>query len=117
MEDKILDTIVNTAFINFYTLSKKGPLRLSGFNSKDESHIGLLRIAMYNTTLYQIPVSVDIGHIRLFFLKLKYNWFKPCGTFKGEGTISCEKFMDDILKFYDIKYKNAFAEIFRRYYK
>lgn len=64
MDYKLLDEMISTATVNFYSLGKENKrIELNGFNHKDKGHLAIFRIALFNSLFFKYEV-----YLRMNFL-------------------------------------------------
>ena len=122
MDLKELDSLMNVAIINFYTLGKNGePLLLVGINPKDKRHLACVHIAKLIKDIYQFQFYLPRYYMIYWRLswKCKSNkWLKPITKKAIKVPFKLVDVEDFISHIENANEKpGAFAELYDEYYK
>lgn len=118
-EYEILDKIINVAFVNLFTISKKDNIiRFSEVKFNDEKHWALLNlIALYSDLGEPISVYLDMPLFSYWKLrrKIKHKNFKRV-TGHSNGGMTCDEFISNLEEANKQLIEEPFLKIAKYYY-
>lgn len=116
---KKLDTIIQIAYANIFTLGKGGKkIVFTDFNPKNKSHLGLYFIALGAMNVFGYEIEYDFSFWKYLWFRLKRKEVKKYRMKKNNifniYFKSADKFINDIESVNEI---GLFEEIYYTYYE
>ena len=115
MELNNYDKVLNTLYINLYTLSKDSNIiELKNFNYKNKAHLVVLKVASILASLCNKKIKCNISFLNYLYIKKFYKNIKIKRGKHFSIDKDCDTLISDIEQYYE---KGIFEKIYKEYYE